>query len=65
MNVKIDLFRFIILFIGFQTPNITETLGICDRLGSSRLLICEDTSNDIYQRMLLNVSKDDIHYALQ
>ncbi|XP_014487583.1 PREDICTED: origin recognition complex subunit 1 [Dinoponera quadriceps] len=58
-------FESLCCFDGFRAPNITEALDICDRLGNSRLLICEDSSNDIYQRMLLNVSKDDIHYALQ
>ncbi|EFN83643.1 Origin recognition complex subunit 1 [Harpegnathos saltator] len=58
-------FESLCCFDGFQTPNITETLGICDRLNSNRLLICEDSSNYMYQRMLLNISKDDIYYALK
>ncbi|RLU18451.1 hypothetical protein DMN91_008808 [Ooceraea biroi] len=52
-------------FDGYEVPNVTQTLDICARLGDYRLLICEYAGNDIHQRILLNVSKDDIHYALQ
>ena len=52
-------------FNGIKVPTITETLGVCGRLGASRLLICEHSRNDIYQKILLNVSTDDIHYATQ
>lgn len=46
-------------------PTVTEVLAICGRLGAYRLLICEHSRNDIYQKILLNVSRDDIHYAIQ
>ena len=52
-------------FNGIKVPTITETLAVCGRLGASRLLICEHSRNDIYQKILLNVSTDDIHYATQ
>lgn len=52
-------------FDGIEIPTVTEVLAICRRLGSSRLLICEHSKNDIYQKILLNVSTDDIHYAMQ
>ncbi|XP_078033039.1 origin recognition complex subunit 1 [Augochlora pura] len=52
-------------FDGIKIPTVTETLAICGRLGASRLLICEHSRNDIYQKILLNVSTDDIHYATQ
>ncbi|XP_033324629.2 origin recognition complex subunit 1 [Megalopta genalis] len=52
-------------FDGIKIPTVTETLAICGRLGASRLLICEHSRNDIHQKILLNVSTDDIHYALQ
>jgi len=51
--------------LGYETPNVTQTLDICARLGDYRLLICEYSNNDIHQRILLSVSKDDVHYALQ
>ena len=52
-------------FNGIKVPTITETLAVYGRLGVSRLLICEHSRNDIYQKILLNVSTDDIHYATQ
>ncbi|XP_003692183.2 origin recognition complex subunit 1 [Apis florea] len=52
-------------FDGIEIPTVTEVLAICRRLGSNRLLICEHSRNDIYQKILLNVSTDDIHYAMQ
>ncbi|XP_029036874.1 origin recognition complex subunit 1 isoform X1 [Osmia bicornis bicornis] len=51
-------------FDGIEVPTVTETLAVCSRLGASRLLICEHSKNDIYQKLLLNVSVDDVHYAL-
>ncbi|KYN45308.1 Origin recognition complex subunit 1 [Trachymyrmex septentrionalis] len=52
-------------FDGYKIPNITQTLDICAKLGDYRLLICEYASNDIHKKILLNVSKDELHYALQ
>lgn len=57
--------RFIFFFTGIQVPNVSETFGICSKLSSSRLLICEHPKNDIHMKIYLNVSRDDIHYALQ
>lgn len=51
-------------FDGIEVPTVTEILAVCARLGASRLLICEHSRNDIYQKILLNVSIDDIHYAV-
>lgn len=39
-------------------------LEISLALGASRLLIVEDSRADIYQKIILNVSVDDLHYAL-
>lgn len=55
----------LLFFLGLEKPNITQALDICTKLGDYRLLICEYSGNDIYQRIMLNISKDDIHYALQ
>ncbi|OAD52051.1 Origin recognition complex subunit 1 [Eufriesea mexicana] len=52
-------------FDGIEVPSVTEILAICGRLGANRLLICEHSKNDIYQKILLNVSTDDIHYAIK
>lgn len=52
-------------FAGIKVPNPGRAIAICSRLGASRLLICENSRNDIFQKILLNVSADDVHYALQ
>ncbi|XP_053975499.1 origin recognition complex subunit 1-like [Hylaeus volcanicus] len=52
-------------FDGIKVPTVTEILAVCGRLSASRLLICEHARNDIYQKILLNVSTDDIHYGIQ
>ncbi|KAJ6637611.1 Origin recognition complex subunit 1, partial [Pseudolycoriella hygida] len=38
---------------------------ICSKLGTSRLLICEHSKTYIHQKIMLNVSSDDIYYALR
>lgn len=55
----------IFFLLGYETPNITQTLDICTKLDDYRLLIYEYSGSNIHQKILLNVSKDDIHYALQ
>ncbi|XP_069683029.1 origin recognition complex subunit 1 [Periplaneta americana] len=57
--------RTLCVFDGCGTPSVTEALGMCARLGSCRLLLTEHSRADIHQRVLLNVSSDDIHYALR
>ncbi|KAL2712977.1 origin recognition complex subunit 1 [Vespula squamosa] len=52
-------------FEGIKIPTSTEILAICGRLEASRLLIRDNVRMDIHQRILLNVSADDIHFALQ
>ncbi|XP_015116110.1 origin recognition complex subunit 1 [Diachasma alloeum] len=52
-------------FEGVKTPNISQSLEICSMLSANRLLLCEHSRMDIMQRILLNVSADDIHFALQ
>lgn len=50
---------------GLRVPNPTRTLQLCSKLGACRLLICEHSRADVYMKILLNVSVDDIHYAMQ
>ncbi|XP_015187487.1 PREDICTED: origin recognition complex subunit 1 [Polistes dominula] len=52
-------------FEGIRIPNITEVFAICGRLEASRLIIRDNARMDIHQRILLNASADDIHFALQ
>ncbi|KAJ8684152.1 hypothetical protein QAD02_019944 [Eretmocerus hayati] len=53
------------LMEGQEVPNSSEVLAICGRLVSYRLLTCDNPRRDILQKILLNVSTDDVHFALQ
>lgn len=52
-------------FLGVVMPTTGRILRICSKLGSQHLVITEHSRNDIFQKVLLNVSMDDIHYALK
>nr|CAD7586794.1 unnamed protein product [Timema genevievae] len=52
------------VFDGLNTPSISEAFGLCARLGWYRLLLTEHSRAAIYQKVLLNVSVDDVHYAI-
>ncbi|KAI8127054.1 Origin recognition complex subunit 1 [Lucilia cuprina] len=52
-------------FMGASIPTPGRALQICSKLGAERLIISEHSRNDIFQKILLNVSMDDIHYALK
>nr|CAD7397707.1 unnamed protein product [Timema poppensis] len=52
------------VFDGLNTPSISEAFGLCARLGGYRLLLTEHSRAAIYQKVLLNVSVDDVHYAI-
>lgn len=41
-----------------------QALKISLGLGASRLLIVEDSTKDIHQKIILNVGIDDLYYAL-
>lgn len=50
---------------GSLVPTVGTAMGISTRLGACRLLICEHPRKDIYQKILLNVSADDVYYATE
>nr|XP_033771887.1 origin recognition complex subunit 1 isoform X2 [Geotrypetes seraphini] len=50
---------------GFAPPNMSETMAVCQRLGACRLLLLEPSKNDLHLRVRLNVSQDDIMFALK
>ncbi|KAG4077249.1 hypothetical protein HA402_009878 [Bradysia odoriphaga] len=49
---------------GASVPEPGIALRLSCRLGSSRLLICEHSNASIHQKIMLNVTSDDIYYAL-
>lgn len=52
-------------YIGLKPPSTTEMARVCARLGSVRLLLVEHGRNDLQMRVRLNVSQDDVLYALK
>ncbi|XP_068949098.1 origin recognition complex subunit 1-like [Petaurus breviceps papuanus] len=50
---------------GLPHPTVSETMAVCSRLGSCRLLLVEPSKNDVLLRVRLNMSQDDVLYALK
>ncbi|KAI9542579.1 hypothetical protein NQZ68_019263 [Dissostichus eleginoides] len=49
---------------GLQPVSVSEGLAVCQRLGACRLLLLEPSRLGVLQRVRLNVSQDDVLYAL-
>ncbi|XP_038000321.1 origin recognition complex subunit 1 [Motacilla alba alba] len=50
---------------GLQSPTVSEIMAICSRLGACRLLLVETSSKYLHMRVRLNLSQDDVMYALR
>lgn len=50
---------------GFQMVTITTALTAVAKLSACRLLLTDPKCNNIHQRIVLNVSADDVFYALK
>ncbi|XP_056354197.1 origin recognition complex subunit 1 [Oenanthe melanoleuca] len=50
---------------GLQSPTVSETMAICSRLGACRLLLVEASNKYLHMRVRLNLSQDDVMYALR
>uniref|UniRef100_A0A670I8D3 Origin recognition complex subunit 1 n=1 Tax=Podarcis muralis TaxID=64176 RepID=A0A670I8D3_PODMU len=50
---------------GLQTPTVSDALAVVSRLSAYRLLLTDFNSKYIHMRVRLNVSQDDIMYALK
>ncbi|XP_072628207.1 origin recognition complex subunit 1 isoform X2 [Canis lupus baileyi] len=50
---------------GLPYPTMSETMAVCSNLGSCHLLLVEPSRNDLLLRVRLNVSQDDVLYALK
>ncbi|XP_049911717.1 origin recognition complex subunit 1 isoform X2 [Epinephelus moara] len=50
---------------GLQPISVSEGLAVCQRLGACRLLLLESSRLGVLQRVRLNVSQDDVLYALK
>lgn len=50
---------------GLQPVGVSEALAACQRLGACRLLLLESSRLGPLLRVRLNVSQDDVLYALR
>lgn len=50
---------------GLPYPTMSEAMAVCSRLGSCRLLLVEPSRHDLLLRVRLNVSQDDVLFALK
>ncbi|NXD93836.1 ORC1 protein, partial [Chaetorhynchus papuensis] len=50
---------------GLQSPTVSEVMAICSRLGACRLLLLEASNKYLHMRVRLNLSQDDVMYALR
>lgn len=50
---------------GLRPIGVSEGLAVCQRLGACRLLLLEPSHVGVLQHIRLNVSQDDIFYALK
>uniref|UniRef100_A0A8C9MS12 Origin recognition complex subunit 1 n=1 Tax=Serinus canaria TaxID=9135 RepID=A0A8C9MS12_SERCA len=50
---------------GLQSPTVSEVMAICSRLGACRLLLVEASNKYLHMRVRLNLSQDDVVYALR
>ncbi|KAG5891683.1 hypothetical protein JTB14_020100 [Gonioctena quinquepunctata] len=50
---------------GFRQVSVTVAILAVYRLSACRLVLTDQKCNDIHQRIILNVSADDVHYAMK
>ncbi|NXT89685.1 ORC1 protein, partial [Anhinga rufa] len=50
---------------GMQSPTVSEMMAVCSRLGACRLLLVESSNKYLHMRVRLNISQDDVMYALK
>ncbi|NXW08036.1 ORC1 protein, partial [Fregetta grallaria] len=50
---------------GMQSPTVSEITAICSRLGACRLLLVDSSDKYLHMRVQLNISQDDVMYALK
>lgn len=52
------------LLMGSPFSFLDQAMLICMTLAANRLLIAEDSSAGLYQKIMLNATVDDLYYAL-
>ena len=51
--------------LGMKPAANSQLSRVCSHLGACRLLLVEDGRLDIYRRIRLNISQDDVIFALR
>lgn len=64
IHVNLELYS-CVFCLGVTPPTASSVSAICAKLGSFRLVLVENGRNDLNQRIRLNVSMDDVNYALK
>lgn len=63
-----DVYKMLVSYAaieGFQMVSTTLALTAVAKLGACRLILTDPKCNNIHQRIVLNVSADDVFYALK
>ncbi|NWI88596.1 ORC1 protein, partial [Pitta sordida] len=50
---------------GIPSPTVSDTMAVCSRLGACRLLLLEANDKYLHMRVRLNLSQDDVLFALR
>jgi hypothetical protein len=50
---------------GFGKCSMSQVSEVCAQLSAMRLILAEEGHGNIKQRLALNVSIDELHYALE
>lgn len=67
-TVFCDIFKMLVSVCalnGFSSVTCTTALKAVSRLSATRLLLVDPKGNDFDQKIILNVSPDDVYYALK
>lgn len=59
------MFGSVCTLYGFKMVSSTVALAAVARMSASRLILTDHNQNDIFQKIILNVSVDDVYYALK
>ena len=50
---------------GLHAANMSQISGVCSNLGASRLILLDGSKRDLYRRVRLNISQEDVIFALR
>eukprot|EP01135_Chromosphaera_perkinsii_P007227 Nk52_evm35s745 gene=Nk52_evmTU35s745 len=50
---------------GMSPPSPSDISRVCGRLGASRLILAENSTNDLHQRIRLNINENDVVFSLR